>query len=120
MNGNNKDDPQAISGFIERMEVGYDYVRGSRFLGAGDCVNTPLIRRWPIRFLHAPLFSFGVRRWMTDTTNVSERVKFQFAEAMRQGPLSKLCRRADTKVQLGTGHLLLRKPLIELILGRYR
>jgi len=69
MNGNNKDDPEAISRFIERMEAGYDYVQGSRFLPTGNSVNTPLIRRWAIRFVHAPLFSLTAGRWMTDTTN---------------------------------------------------
>jgi dolichol-phosphate mannosyltransferase len=158
MNGNNKDDPQAISRFLDRMGAGYDYVQGSRFLLASDSVDTPLIRRWAIRFLHAPLFSFGARRLMTDTTNGFRAFSLRFLrdprvhifqscfqkyeleqylawKAIRLGfatceipvrrtysaePTGKLCHRTDTKIRLGTGHLLMLKPLIELILGRYR
>src|SRR5262249_32090345 len=48
MNGNNKDDPQAISRFIDQMQADYDYVQGWRFLVRSDAVDTPLIRRWAI------------------------------------------------------------------------
>jgi glycosyltransferase involved in cell wall biosynthesis len=69
MNGNNRDGPAAIPEFIRKLEQGYGYVQGSRFVAGGRQVNTPWIRFWAIRLLHAPLFSLASLKWMTDTTN---------------------------------------------------
>lgn len=69
MNGNGRDDPNAIPRFIEKLEDGYDYVQGSRFRPGGVHENTPAYRFWAIRLVHAPLFSLAAWRWMTDTTN---------------------------------------------------
>jgi glycosyltransferase involved in cell wall biosynthesis len=69
MNGNNKDDPAAIPRFQEKIQSGYDYIQGSRFLPGGSMQNTPAIRHLAIRALHAPLFSLAARRWISDTTN---------------------------------------------------
>ncbi len=69
MNGNDRDDPEAIPRFISALEKGYDYVQGSRFLAGGRHVKTPRYRYWAIRLLHAPLFSLAAGRWMSDTTN---------------------------------------------------
>jgi glycosyltransferase involved in cell wall biosynthesis len=69
MNGNNRDGPEAIPEFIRKLEEGYGYVQGSRFVAGGRHVNTPWIRFLAIRLLHAPLFSLASFKWMTDTTN---------------------------------------------------
>ncbi len=69
MNGNDKDDVVAIPEFITKLDQGYDYIQGSRFLPGGEAANTPLVRYWAIRLVHAPLFSLAARRWMSDTTN---------------------------------------------------
>lgn len=69
MNGNDRDDPEAISRFIRKLEEGFDYVQGSRFLPGGRHHHTPSYRYWAIRFIHAPLFSLASLKWMTDTTN---------------------------------------------------
>ncbi len=69
MNGNNRDGPAAIPEFIRKLEQGYGYVQGSRFVAGGQHVNTPWIRFLAIRLLHAPLFSLASLKWMTDTTN---------------------------------------------------
>lgn len=69
MNGNNRDGPDAIPEFIRKLEEGYGYVQGSRFVTGGQHVNTPWIRFLAIRLLHAPLFSLASLKWMTDTTN---------------------------------------------------
>lgn len=69
IDGNNKDNPEAIPEFIRRLEQGYSFVQGSRFIPGGVAINTPVIRYWAIRFIHGPLISLAARRWFTDTTN---------------------------------------------------
>ena len=68
IDGNDKDDPQAIPRFIEALATGVDFVQASRYLPGGIAENTPALRDLAIRALHAPLLSlFSGFRW-TDTT----------------------------------------------------
>lgn len=69
IDGNAKDGVEAIPSFRQALEQGYDFVQGSRFISGGRAVNTPVLRYWAIRLLHAPLISVGARRRFTDTTN---------------------------------------------------
>jgi dolichol-phosphate mannosyltransferase len=69
IDGNNKDDPVAIPHFISKLENGYDFVQGSRYILGGMEINTPLSRHYGIKYLHAPLISIAARRRFTDTTN---------------------------------------------------
>ena len=69
MDGNNKDDPVAISSFRAELEAGVDHVQGSRYLPGGRAVNTPLSRHLGVKLLHAPLISLAARHRYTDTTN---------------------------------------------------
>jgi dolichol-phosphate mannosyltransferase len=68
IDGNDKDDPEAISRFIEALQQGIDFVQASRFVTGGLAENTPMSRDFAIRFVHAPMLSlFSGFRW-TDTT----------------------------------------------------
>ncbi|MBH2018869.1 MAG: glycosyltransferase family 2 protein [Burkholderiales bacterium] len=68
IDGNDKDDPQAIPRFIEALKQGVDFVQASRFIAGGAAENTPKSRDFAIRFIHAPMLSlFSGFRW-TDTT----------------------------------------------------
>jgi len=68
IDGNNKDDPEAIPHFISALRAGVDFVQASRFIPGGVAENTPLAREIAIRGIHAPLLSlFSGFRW-TDTT----------------------------------------------------
>lgn len=68
IDGNDKDDPDAIPRFIAAMEEGTDFVQASRFIPGGVAENTPLSRNLAIRCVHAPMLSlFSGFRW-TDTT----------------------------------------------------
>ena len=68
IDGNNKDDPEAIPRFIAVLKDGVDFVQASRFVPGGVAENTPKSRDFAIRFIHAPLLSlFSGFRW-TDTT----------------------------------------------------
>lgn len=68
IDGNDKDDPEAIPRFIEALKQGVDFVQASRFIAGGVAENTPKSRDFAIRFIHAPMLSlFSGFHW-TDTT----------------------------------------------------
>lgn len=69
IDGNNKDSIESVPLFLEKMEEGYDLVQGSRFIKGGKAINTPPVRWFAVRFIHAPLISLGAGQWFTDTTN---------------------------------------------------
>ncbi|MFM0329230.1 glycosyltransferase family 2 protein [Paraburkholderia strydomiana] len=68
IDGNDKDDPEAIPRFIDALKGGIDFVQASRFLAGGIAENTPKSRDFAIRLIHAPMLSlFSGFSW-TDTT----------------------------------------------------
>jgi glycosyltransferase involved in cell wall biosynthesis len=69
MDGNNKDDPAALTRFADLLAKGWDHVQGSRFIVGGRAVNTPWQRLLGIKLLHAPLISLASGYRYTDTTN---------------------------------------------------
>ncbi|EIZ79018.1 hypothetical protein WSK_2563 [Novosphingobium sp. Rr 2-17] len=69
IDGNGKDNVEAVQIFVDRLEAGYDYVQGSRYRPGGKAENTPLERTIGNRLIHAPLLSLAGRRLFTDTTN---------------------------------------------------
>ena len=68
IDGNDKDDPEAIPRFIEALKRGVDFVQASRFLPGGIAENTPKSRDLAIRLVHAPLLSWSSGFSWTDTT----------------------------------------------------
>jgi dolichol-phosphate mannosyltransferase len=68
IDGNDKDEPDAISRFINALQEGYDFVQASRFINGGVAENTPKSRDFAIRFIHAPLLSLASGFKWTDTT----------------------------------------------------
>jgi dolichol-phosphate mannosyltransferase len=68
IDGNDKDDPEAIPRFIDELKRGVDFVQASRFLAGGVAENTPKSRDFAIRFIHAPMLSLASGFRWTDTT----------------------------------------------------
>ncbi len=68
IDGNDKDDPAAISTFIAALQDGVDFAQASRFVPGGVAENTPPLRDVAIRFIHAPLLSLASGHRWTDTT----------------------------------------------------
>jgi len=68
LDGNDKDDPEAIPRFIDALQDGVDFAQGSRFLPGGVAVNTPASRAFAIRCIHAPCLSIASGFRWTDTT----------------------------------------------------
>jgi dolichol-phosphate mannosyltransferase len=69
MDGNNKDDPEAVPSFVQLLSAGYDHIQGSRYLPGGKAINTPWSRHLAVKYLHAPLVSLAAGFRYTDTTN---------------------------------------------------
>jgi dolichol-phosphate mannosyltransferase len=69
IDGNNKDSVEDIPQFISKLEEGYDFIQGSRFIKGGKAVNTPILRLLALRLIHAPVISFSSNYHYTDTTN---------------------------------------------------
>ena len=68
IDGNNKDDPDPIPHFIDALKNGIDLVQASRFVKGGVAENTPKLRNFGIRHIHAPVLSFASGFKWTDTT----------------------------------------------------
>ena len=60
IDGNNKDSIEDVHKFIEKLQAGYDFVQGSRFIRGGHAVNTPPVRYAAVRLVHAPLISLVI------------------------------------------------------------
>lgn len=69
IDGNNKDSIEDVPKFVQKLDEGYDFVQGSRFIKGGKAVNTPLMRFISVRLIHAPVISLTAHQWFTDTTN---------------------------------------------------
>lgn len=69
IDGNNKDSIENVRDFAKKLDEGYDFIQGSRFVRGGRAVNTPLVRYIALRLIHAPIISLTAGEWFTDTTN---------------------------------------------------
>lgn len=69
IDGNNKDSIESVPLFIEKLEQGFDFVQGSRYVQGGKAINTPKIRHFAVKFIHSPLISLTARHRFTDSTN---------------------------------------------------
>lgn len=69
IDGNNKDSIEDIAEFVKKLEEGYDFVQGSRFVKGGKAINTPFFRLVSVKLIHAPIISLTAQHRFTDTTN---------------------------------------------------
>jgi dolichol-phosphate mannosyltransferase len=69
IDGNNKDSIESVPLFIEKLEQGFDFVQGSRYVEGGKAINTPKTRHFAVKFIHSPLISLTARHRFTDSTN---------------------------------------------------
>ncbi len=87
IDGNNKDSIEDVPRFIEKLEEGYDFVQGSRFIKGGKAVNTPWIRTVSVRLVHAPVISLTAHQKFTDTTNAYRAYSARYLTDERVQPL---------------------------------
>ena len=87
IDGNNKDSIEDVPRFIKKLEEGYDFVQGSRFIKGGRAINTPFIRVLSVRLIHAPIISLTAHQWFTDTTNAYRAYSAKYLTDKRVQPL---------------------------------
>ena len=87
IDGNNKDGVEALPRHIEKLDEGYDFVQGSRFMHGGVERNTPFLRRVGIRAIMAPLIWLGTGFWYTDATNGFRGYSTSYLSDRRVEPL---------------------------------
>ncbi len=87
IDGNNKDSIESVPLFLEKLNEGYDLVQGSRFIKGGVAENTPPVRFFAVRLLHAPVISMGAGHWFTDTTNAYRGYSRKYLTHPRVRPL---------------------------------
>ena len=87
IDGNDKDSIENVPDFIEKLEEGFDFVQGSRFLPGGKAVNTPLSRLLAVKLIHAPIISLTAHQRFTDTTNAFRAYSSRYLLDERVQPL---------------------------------
>ena len=87
IDGNNKDSIEDIPKFIRKLEQGYDFVQGSRFIKGGHAINTPLIRTVSVKYIHASIISITAHQKFTDTTNAYRAYSRRYLTDDRVQPL---------------------------------
>lgn len=87
IDGNNKDSIEDVPNFIQKLQEGYDFVQGSRFIKGGRAINTPFIRTISVRLLHAPIISLTSHHYFTDTTNAYRAYSSKYLTDKRVQPL---------------------------------
>lgn len=87
IDGNDKDSIEDIPRFIKKLDEGFDYVQGSRFIKGGRAINTPLSRYIAVRLIHAPIIRATSHTWLTDTTNNFRAYSRRYLEDARVKPL---------------------------------
>ncbi|MDE7324506.1 MAG: glycosyltransferase family 2 protein [Lachnospiraceae bacterium] len=87
IDGNYKDSIEDIPRFIQKLEEGYDFVQGSRFIKGGRAVNTPPVRNLAVRLIHAPVISLTAGQRFTDTTNAYRAYSARYLKDDRVAPL---------------------------------
>lgn len=87
IDGNDKDSIEDVPQFVEKLEAGYDFIQGSRFVKGGIAENTPLSRLIAVRLIHAPIISLTAGHWFTDTTNAYRGYSRKYLEHSECQPL---------------------------------
>ena len=83
---NNKDDTSAMKDFIAKLDEGYDYVQGSRFIKGGHHENTPFVRLWAMRLIMMPLMTLGAHKCISDGSNGFKAYSMKFLTDERVNP----------------------------------
>lgn len=87
IDGNNKDSIEDVPSFIKKLNEGFDFVQGSRFIKEGRAIRTPFIRTISVRLIHAPLISITAHHKFTDTTNAFRAYSARYLNDERVQPL---------------------------------
>lgn len=78
MAGNDKDRPEQIPRLLAKLDEGYDFVIGSRFLPGGSYDNTPLYRVFATKFVHPFVVRLTTGRRLSDTSTGFRAIRTEF------------------------------------------
>lgn len=118
MDGNNKDDPDAVPLMLRALDFGFDHVQGSRFISGGRAVNTPWVRAAAIRLVHAPAISLAAGRRYTDSTNGCRAYSRRLLLDHRVAPLRPIFQRYELPYYLAVRAAQLGYRVIEVPVTR--
>lgn len=91
VDGNNKDDVSGgIGGFISKLDEGFGYVQGSRFIKGGKGIRTPMARYLAMRYITKPVMTYCAGMKLTDTPNGFKAYSKEFLEDRRVQPFRKI------------------------------
>lgn len=86
VDGNNKDSMKSIDLFNKKLNEGYDFVQGSRYIKGGQAINTPFIRHIAVKLIHSPIISITAKHKFTDTTNAFRAYSKKYLSDPRVNP----------------------------------
>jgi dolichol-phosphate mannosyltransferase len=86
IDGNDKDSIEDVPGFTRKLDEGFDFIQGSRFIKGGKAINTPPGRYMAVRLIHAPLISLAAGYRFTDTTNAFRAYSGRYLEHPKVQP----------------------------------
>ena len=95
VDGNNKDDTSALPRFAAALDQGFDHIQGSRYIPGGRAINTPALRHWGVKILHAPLIALAAGFRYTDTTNGFRAYSRRLLEDPRVQPFREIFQRYE-------------------------
>ena len=102
IDGNNKDSIEDVPHFIKKLDEGYDFVQGSRFIKGGQAINTPKSRLFAVKLIHAPIISLTAHKKYTDTTNNYRAYSKKYLEDPRVDPLRNVFQTYELLAYLST------------------
>lgn len=115
---NDKDDTSAMPDFIAKLDAGYDYIQGSRFVPGGHHENTPPVRYWAIKLMMVPLMSLGAHRYLTDSSNGFRAYSMKFLTDERVNPFREVFFRHELVYYLPSVACRLKFKVIEIPVTR--
>lgn len=102
IDGNNKDSIEDVPNFIQKLDDGYDFVQGSRFIKGGHAINTPKSRWLAVKLIHAPIISLTAHKRYTDTTNNYRAYSKKYLEDPRVAPMRDIFKTYELLAYLST------------------
>ncbi len=118
IDGNDKDSIQDVPSFVQKLDEGYAFVQGSRFVKGGRAVNTPPSRYLAVRLLHAPVISLTARHHFTDTTNAFRAYSAAYLTHPAVQPLRDIFQTYELLAYLSVRASQLKLPVCELPVAR--
>jgi dolichol-phosphate mannosyltransferase len=118
LDGHGKDGVDALPDYLAKLDEGWDFVQGSRFLPGGHHENTPLLRILGIRGILAPLFWLRTGFWYSDGANGFRAYSRRYLTDPRVEPLRKCFVQYNLQFYLSYRAAKLKLRVVEIPVSR--